>query len=147
VFSFVVASIERKSGSTRRVHVGGGTWVYPRVKKNGPEVQRLKQTGKRVGSRVKAITAYGGECVCCGETRLMFLQLDHIHNDGKAHREQVSDTTRDLEKRGWPEDVVQVLCANCHAAKTHLGRCPCQKEKPAGVVARRDVSAKLYIGG
>src|ERR1700747_1062977 len=29
---------------------------------------------------------YGGCCACCGETILDFLALDHLNNDGAAHR-------------------------------------------------------------
>ncbi len=34
--------------------------------------------------------AYGGYvCTCCGETRELFLTLDHINNDGAEHRKQL----------------------------------------------------------
>ncbi len=36
--------------------------------------------------RTQVINSYGGSCVCCGETELVFLSIDHINNDGDKHR-------------------------------------------------------------
>lgn len=95
--------------------------------------QRRAQVTKYMkDKRTRAIKQYGGKCVCCGETEMLFLQLGHINNDGADHRRELGGQTRagfytyhDLEKRGWPENVVQVECANCNFAKRMTGGvCP-----------------------
>lgn len=95
---------------------------------------------KRVERKAKGLQAYGGQCVCCGESNPVFLTIDHINNDGAQHREEMgykangrgelrigSGTTMYwwLEKNGYP-DGHQVLCANCNMAKQSLGKCPHQ---------------------
>lgn len=74
--------------------------------------------------RAEAIAAYGGACVCCGEAEPAFLELDHVNNDGCEHRRTTgSHIERWAKRHGWPP-VLQVLCGNCHRAKTSRGTCP-----------------------
>jgi hypothetical protein len=84
--------------------------------------------------RLAAIEAYGGKCACCGEDEEAFLVLDHINDDGHQHRASLGygrmstagagvPTYRALRQEGWPEGIVQVLCANCNTAKMR-GECP-----------------------
>jgi hypothetical protein len=84
------------------------------------------------------IKAYGGKCICCGETEKAFLTIDHINGRGKEHRAFVtgSDGKKSyrmsgavlygwLRKHGWPKDNYQLLCMNCNFAKSHNpGGCP-----------------------
>ena len=81
--------------------------------------------------------AYGNRCVCCGETEKAFLVIDHINNDGAAHRRKMSQNWKTgptnaissggvyswLRKNGFP-DGFQLLCSNCNLAKTRVGKCP-----------------------
>jgi hypothetical protein len=82
----------------------------------------------------EAFTAYGGAfCACCGEDHPLFLQLDHIHNDGAQKRKAGEDGLgatlyAQLKNRGWPPGY-QVLCAGCNWAKDkNNGVCPHQTE-------------------
>lgn len=81
------------------------------------------------------IILYGGKCVCCGETELNFLTLDHINNDGALQRKERSagSATYKWVMKERPADL-QVLCYNCNCAKGHYGICPHEiargKEKP-----------------
>jgi hypothetical protein len=76
---------------------------------------------------------YGRACVCCGESEEVFLTIDHINNDGKAHRDRVGkDIYRDLIKNGFPP-IVQVMCWNCNCAKAICGICPHQSKRDGGV--------------
>jgi hypothetical protein len=99
----------------------------------------------RKKTRDECYAAYGGyTCKCCGQVFPWYcMQLDHINNDGKAHRERLprdsSAVYRDLKKRGYPP-IVQPMCANCHAAKSRLGECPCKKLK-------QELLEKLYLPG
>jgi hypothetical protein len=73
----------------------------------------------------EALDAYGGTCICCGDTRKQYLELDHINNDGAADRKLLgfgSTFFRRLKALGYPPRL-QVLCANCHRAKTRQMKC------------------------
>lgn len=86
---------------------------------------------KRQLLKLRVIQHYGGACACCGESHIDFLTMDHINNNGKAHRRsfggQNDGVYRDLVKR-WPDDM-QVLCYNCNSAKEYFGMCPHERQK------------------
>ena len=87
---------------------------------------RLKRY--RVKLKQEMVEAYGGKCTCCGEDRIEFLTVEHLNNDGKAHRSSLKTSTaiyRDIKKRGYPSDYT-VLCFNCNIAKSLYGSCPHQ---------------------
>lgn len=54
------------------------------------------------------------------------MTIDHIKNDGSAHRKEVgaSSLYRWLRKRGYPRDNFQLLCMNCNFSKGRYGNCP-----------------------
>jgi len=76
---------------------------------------------------------YGHRCVCCNESRIEFLTIDHVNNDGKEHRISIGLSNNIywwLIKNNFPpEPKLQVLCWNCQEAKAHYGYCPHQKEE------------------
>lgn len=103
-----------------RMRQYGRRWA----KANPDRIKAIHQRFQRK-ARETAIALYGGCCVCCGETRILFLELDHINNDGKEHRSIGHNIIHWLAKNpGQTEFEIQVLCANCHRAKTSLGHCP-----------------------
>lgn len=82
--------------------------------------------------RFDVMSHYGDHCVCCGETNKFFLSLDHINNDGKAHRLTVgkgkfssggANFFRHVRNAGYPPHL-QILCFNCNHAKAFYGSCP-----------------------
>jgi hypothetical protein len=87
-------------------------------------MQRIRQQQKRD----KVFEAYGGyHCVCCGESEPVFLEIDHINDDGAAHRRAIGGAGSFynwLIKNNFPPGF-QVLCANCNRAK-RFGVCPHQ---------------------
>ena len=90
------------------------------------DYQRNVETYKlrRREKRVKAITFYGGECVCCGIDEVKFLAFDHINNDGSEHRRQIKMNIVDwIIKNNYP-DMIQLLCHNCNMAKSFYDGCP-----------------------
>lgn len=78
--------------------------------------------------RAEMIAAYGGRCACCGEAEPIFLDLDHVHNDGKRDRAIRGNGQRLivwLKANGWPRDRYQLLCSNCNQGKARNdGVCP-----------------------
>lgn len=78
------------------------------------------------------IEAYGGKCVCCGELEPIFLQLDHIYNDGNIERRKCGNHLvewQNLKNNGWPKERHQLLCANCNYGKLRNGGiCPHQQK-------------------
>ena len=97
-------------------------------------------------AKEELISRYGPNCVCCGESNPIFLQLDHKFGNGALHRRKIKPNDPrsaaridsrmllgDMRKRGFPPvidlgdgviDELQVLCANCNYAKSQLGSCP-----------------------
>jgi len=68
---------------------------------------------------------YGKMCICCGETEILFLTIDHINNDGSSDRRiNGSHIYRRIIRDGFPK-TFQVLCRNCNWGK-HMngGICP-----------------------
>lgn len=99
----------------------GATEAYQRRRR------RVREARQR--ERMACLVAYGGPiCRCCGETELIFLALDHIKEDGAAHRRAIGSGARNLYcwliKNQFPPEF-QVLCHNCNVAKS-LGGCPHQ---------------------
>ena len=78
--------------------------------------------------RREMVAAYGGRCACCGEVEFIFLDLDHVKNDGKVDRAQRGNGQRLLvwlKANGWPRNGYQLLCCNCNQGKARNGGvCP-----------------------
>lgn len=105
------------------------------LRSTNPETIRTREMHRVKAHRLKlrVISAYGGKCICCEETELAFLNIDHIDGGGCEHRSEVGSGTRFyywLQRNGFPEGF-QVLCANCNQAKAHQGVCPHQMELKA----------------
>ena len=79
--------------------------------------------------RKEIIQAYGSECACCSEAEPLFLELDHIANDGWKRKDKGSQTLyRQVKREGFPKDKYQLLCANCNQGKRrNKGICPHQQ--------------------
>lgn len=108
------------------------------ARKLAPKVRADRQALKR-----RLIKGYGGACVCCGEQEPDFLTLEHLNNDGAAHRRSLVNpgsrggrgnwkswhsatvrVYRDLENRGYPQEGYTLLCWNCHMATRFGVICP-----------------------
>jgi hypothetical protein len=104
--------------------------------------ERELKNGKlrRQALKLAAFHAYGGPvCKCCGERHTEFLSIDHLNNDGAAHRRQLASEKWKASGRGvkfyeWLKNHnyppgFQVLCFNCNFAKGHFKICPHELEK------------------
>lgn len=67
--------------------------------------------------------AYGGCCACCGNDNKKYLQIDHILNDGGLHRKLMKTSLAKWAHNFDYPPTLQLLCANCHQAKTIHGGC------------------------
>lgn len=82
--------------------------------------------------RDQVFTHYGDKCVCCDETEPLFLTIDHINNDGAAHRRSMPNGRQATSERiyRWLRDNnfpdgFQILCMNCNLGKQRNGgTCP-----------------------
>lgn len=111
--------------------------------KNCPQclvIRRAKGKIQHLKLKIEVLNAYGGcQCVCCGETILAFLSLDHVHNDGAAHRQTMAKGGnhfyRQLKKNGWPNNPpLQVLCHNCNTGRqVNGGICPHQEIRDVSI--------------
>lgn len=94
------------------------------------EKERKRTRDYWINLRYECIMAYGGYlCACCGETEPKFMTLDHINNDGSAHRKEMKSRGPKiytwLRDRDYPSGVVQILCMNCnHGKALNNGICP-----------------------
>ena len=75
------------------------------------------------------------QCVCCGERRIEFLALDHVTNDGAAHRRTVGAFGGRpfyswLRRTRYTYDALVVACHNCNVARAMYGQCPHQAKPP-----------------
>ena len=81
--------------------------------------------------RKEVILAYGGKCVCCGETHWQFLTLDHPSGGGIADRAKYRNSTGQIygwvKKNGYPP-IYQVLCMNCNWVRRY-DKCPHELDK------------------
>jgi hypothetical protein len=89
------------------------------------ELEHNREYRRRL--KVEVLKHYGGQCTCCGETELSFLNLDHINGGGNEHRRQIGgggsiNFYMWVRSHGFPTDL-QILCANCNLSKRLLGQC------------------------
>ena len=93
-------------------------------------VRRQTRENQQVYRKRDKDTLYdllGNRCACCGERDPMYLEVDHVHNDGKKHREKAhpkSTSTHPRHYMAYLEDNpngLQLLCSNCNYAKQKNG--------------------------
>ena len=99
------------------------------------EKRRLKyqlvQRPKRLALKAEVIAAYGGQCVCCGESHPAFLALDHIEGKGREHRRAIGTDGSGfytwVKANNFP-DMLRILCHNCNMGRQlNGGTCPHQE--------------------
>lgn len=92
----------------------------------------LKTNNKRSAiygrkDRLLCVEAYGAKCECCGIDVEKYLQLDHIDGGGDEHRRSIfgrkqGPMAKWARQNNFPK-ILQLLCANCHQAKTRNDPC------------------------
>ena len=102
---------------------------------------------RRQRRKYAAFEILGRACSCCGESCFVFLQIDHINNDGAVCRKRMDRWPRKRKggRIGWGTaqqddlyksiiagntDGLQLLCANCNWGKARNGGiCPHSEER------------------
>lgn len=76
--------------------------------------------------RSRFLEMYGEKCSCCGDTRVIFLTLDHVVPvlRPKGFHYNPQEGLKEALREHRP-DLYQVLCMNCNLAKGKRDRCPC----------------------
>ena len=86
------------------------------------DTQRISLAACKARDREAVFAYYGRCCRYCGQSRTVFLTVDHI--DGGGIRLRKSSTYDNgwgwLRRHRFP-DGVQILCYNCNNAKSFLG--------------------------
>jgi hypothetical protein len=97
--------------------------------------RRHRERAKRYWTEAM-LDGYGRRCSCCGEATILFLELDHVNNDGALHRRSDPNMRNSYQlyrwvvEHGYP-DSFQLLCANCNKGKARNGGvCPHKTENP-----------------
>lgn len=104
--------------ATKEAHKLANAKWYSKTSTHNKE--QMKEYRQRIKDAV--FGAYGGYvCNCCGITEKSVLCIDHINNDGYAHRKQIG--TRGgialylwIVKNNFPP-LFQALCYNCNQSK------------------------------
>lgn len=84
--------------------------------------------------KAAVFAAYGKTCKCCGETQELFLDIDHMDNDGAEHRRKHRLSSGFqfylwLVKHNFPSNF-QTLCCNCNRGKFRNGGvCPHKEQE------------------
>lgn len=92
-----------------------------------PQARRAIVNRSTEKLRTKVFIAYGNVCACCGITHRPYLTLDHKEGGGNEHRRMLGGNNltlyRWIIKHRYPKSF-QLLCANCHIAKSYNRPCP-----------------------
>lgn len=98
--------------------------------KYNKEYQRHTQRNAKI--KYDVMSHYGHKCICCGESEIKFLTIDHINNDGSKFKGTSYRKGTGLYlwiiKNGYPS-TFQILCWNCNCAKGLYGSCPHKQTK------------------
>jgi hypothetical protein len=106
-----------------------------RWKKENPEKLKAQRRHHYANLKRDALEKYGTSCICCGESDIRFLTMDHKNNDGAEHRRQTDKKGNGkhggglnmyfwLRHNNYP-DGFQTMCYNCNCARSRNGGiCP-----------------------
>ena len=94
-----------------------------RYKRHRHKILRQKKE-HRLRCKLIVINAYGGKCVCCDESNVIFLSVEHKNGNGNKHRRYIHNIWAWLIKRNFPKSFT-ILCHNCNLGSyLNGGICP-----------------------
>jgi hypothetical protein len=92
------------------------------------QCRRERAAGERRALRQAVLDLLGGRCACCGVSEYVFLDIDHINDDGAEDRRRAKGVATWRLALVEPQRF-QVLCRNCNWAKFQ-GGCPHKADAP-----------------
>jgi hypothetical protein len=92
------------------------------------QCRRERAAGERRALRQAVLDLLGGRCACCGVSEYVFLDIDHINDDGAEDRRRAKGVATWRLALVEPQRF-QVLCRNCNWAKFQ-GGCPHGADTP-----------------
>lgn len=101
---------------------------------------RAREADREYCRKIKQefVDAYGGKCVCCGETILEFLTCEHLKKDGSIDRKKGFLGIKmylKAKREGYPKDRYTALCMNCNHAERFGKECPHKKINTQSIIA------------
>jgi hypothetical protein len=97
-------------------------------KRANPEVRKANERARVRREKEMFIAAYGGACMCCGDTTFEFLTAEHPNGRDDSNRKDWGwKVYYRARMEGYPKGVYELLCMNCNFAKGKYGVCPHQK--------------------
>jgi hypothetical protein len=123
---------------------------------NDREAYRAKDREKHRRKKVKVFEAYGGAiCACCGEQHFSMLTIDHMNNDGSAHRLAIGNGKKNVGSRLYQWLITnkfpsgfQVLCFNCNSSKyINGGICEHKLEEGSTTISEESRVKRLEMHG
>ena len=102
-------------------------------RQNHKDVVSRQNFDSKMRRRYRCRLLLGSQCVCCGEDRDSFLDIDHIYGGGSKERREKGPAFvySDVLKMENPRTKYQLLCSNCNQSKRRLGVCEHKGEKVA----------------
>lgn len=111
------------------------TRIY-RAKNPNYNKSEIRRRRKKV--KLEIVEKYGGKCVCCGESRLEFLTIDHINGRNKGDKNTGYRMYYWLKRTKEVLKDVRILCWNCNCSRGSFGVCPHERERELGVVSNHE---------
>ena len=144
-----------KNGKEYFYHLGScrtcyNSFLRERYKKSDKTNHHKNLYEKRKKDKRLVYEHYGNKCVCCGESEVLFLVIDHIENDGYKYRKKNGKNIHSniyswLVSNDFPKGF-QVLCSNCNIGKhRNKGVCPHNCQEPSETIPSG--STPQAIGG
>lgn len=93
-------------------------------KEKNRERQKIRRNPRRLWKLF--FEKYGTKCICCGESRLEFLTVEHLDGPDTDMNGNRISSGRSLQKIvfGEKRDDIAVLCFNCNCVQQRTGECP-----------------------
>jgi hypothetical protein len=127
-----------------------------KYRNNDKEAYKAKDREKHRQKKVKVFEAYGGAvCACCGEQHFSMLTIDHMNNDGAAHRLVIGKGKKNVGSRLYQWLITnkfpsgfQVLCFNCNSSK-HIngGTCEHKLEEGSTTISKESTPKRAEVHG
>ena len=93
-------------------------------RKRGSDIYKLRIKRYRTKLREDVLKGYGNKCACCGESEPLFLEIDHVNNDGFKDSRRIIQIYSWIRRNNYPASF-QILCCNCNRGKyKNGGVCP-----------------------